>query len=171
MKKKVLILNGSPTKGGNTETLADSFKKGAEEAGHDVVKLNLDEYEIAPFRGMQQKADDFGKVLAELNSADVVVWATPFYWMQFTAQIKLVMDRMAFASENNFAGKEVVLLATAASPVEKMQETIVSYYQMCFVESVKWKDRGMVLAGGTPMPGAIAGTPYLEQAYELGKSI
>lgn len=169
--KKILILNGSPTKGGNTETLADFFKKGAEQAGNDVTKMNLDSYHIAPFRGMQQEEDDFSKVLAELNRAEVIVWASPVYWMQFSAQIKLVMDRMSFASENNFSGKEVVLLATAASSIEKIRETIVPYYKMCFVESLKWKDRGMVLAGGLAMPGSITDTSYLQQAYELGKNI
>ena len=171
MKKRVLVLNGSPTKGGNTEMLIDSFMKGASEAGNEVIKLNLDEMNIAPYKGMTQPADDFTKVLNELNEANVIVWASPFFWMQFTAQIKIVMDRMSFASENNFAGKETVLLATAASDVKKMQETIVPYYQMCFIDSMKWTDRGMILAGGTAIPGQIAGMAYLEQAYELGKSL
>ena len=34
MDKKVLIVSSSPRKGGNSETLAAAFAKGAREAGH-----------------------------------------------------------------------------------------------------------------------------------------
>ena len=36
MSKKVLIISSSPRKGGNSETLAAAFAKGAQEAGHQV---------------------------------------------------------------------------------------------------------------------------------------
>lgn len=39
MAKKVLILSGSPRKGGNSETLCDQFMKGAQEAGNEVEKI------------------------------------------------------------------------------------------------------------------------------------
>ena len=38
MSKKVLILSGSPRKGGNSDILCDEFAKGATEAGHNVEK-------------------------------------------------------------------------------------------------------------------------------------
>lgn len=34
MSKRVLIISSSPRKGGNSDTLCDQFKKGAEEAGN-----------------------------------------------------------------------------------------------------------------------------------------
>ena len=37
MRKKVLILSSSPRKGGNSETLAAAFAKGAREAGNHQV--------------------------------------------------------------------------------------------------------------------------------------
>ena len=39
MGKKVLILAGSPRKGGNSDLLCDEFARGAEEAGHKVEKI------------------------------------------------------------------------------------------------------------------------------------
>ena len=36
MSKNVLIISSSPRKGGNSDTLCDEFKKGAEEAGNRV---------------------------------------------------------------------------------------------------------------------------------------
>lgn len=171
MKKRVLVLNGSPTKNGNTDLLIQSFMKGVTEAGHDVVKIDIDDYHIEPFKGFVQQNDDFSKILDELNKANVVVWASPLYWMTFSAQIKLVMDRMSFSSQDNFAGKETAMLITAASPKDIIEKNIVPYYQMCFIDSMKWIDRGMVLAGGNGMSGQIKESSDLELAYQLGASI
>ena len=41
MSKKVLILSGSPRKGGNSDILCEQFQKGAEEAGNVVEKVDL----------------------------------------------------------------------------------------------------------------------------------
>ena len=42
MSKKIIILNGSPRKAGNTAALTAEFKKGAEEAGNTVTEFFLD---------------------------------------------------------------------------------------------------------------------------------
>ena len=41
MNKNVLIISASPRKGGNSDTLCDQFRKGAEEAGNRVDKIRL----------------------------------------------------------------------------------------------------------------------------------
>lgn len=46
MSKNVLILSASPRKGGNSDTLCDQFRKGAEEAGNRVDKIRLAELSI-----------------------------------------------------------------------------------------------------------------------------
>ena len=51
MTKKVLILSGSPRKGGNSDLLCDQFLKGAQEAGHEVEKIRICEKKIAPCMG------------------------------------------------------------------------------------------------------------------------
>ena len=38
MRKNVLIISSGPRKGGNSETLAASFAKGAQDAGNHVEK-------------------------------------------------------------------------------------------------------------------------------------
>ena len=43
MSKNVLIISSSPRKGSNSETLAASFAKGAEGAGHKVETVYLRE--------------------------------------------------------------------------------------------------------------------------------
>lgn len=41
MNKSVLIISTSPRKGGNSDTLAEEFAKGAREAGNQVEKIEL----------------------------------------------------------------------------------------------------------------------------------
>ena len=43
MSKKVLILSGSPRKGGNSDILCDEFMRGALEAGSTVEKIRIAE--------------------------------------------------------------------------------------------------------------------------------
>lgn len=46
MSKKIVILNGSPRKNGNTSALVNVFKIGAESAGHTVTEFCLDKMNI-----------------------------------------------------------------------------------------------------------------------------
>ncbi len=46
MSKNVLIISSSPRKGGNSDTLCNQFRKGAEEAGNPVDKIRLAEMKI-----------------------------------------------------------------------------------------------------------------------------
>lgn len=173
MSKKVLVLNGSPTVGGNTEGLAKNLVNGAKDAGHSTEIIRLSDLKIAPYTGFTQTVndDDMKQVADAIISADVVVLASPLYWMQFSAQMKTMMDRLSFDMKDKLSGKEVALLISAASPEDIIKKNIIPYYEMCFIESLGWKDRGMVLAGGVFAPGQVQSTPYANKAYELGKSL
>ena len=46
MGKKIVILNGSPRKAGNTAALTAEFTKGAKEAGNTVTEFFLDGMDI-----------------------------------------------------------------------------------------------------------------------------
>lgn len=111
------------------------------------------------------------QVAEAIIAADVVVLASPLYWMHFSAQLKTMMDRLGPGMKDVLAGKEAALLLCAASPEELIRKNVVPYYEMCFMESLGWKDRGVVAAGGVFGPGDVEKTPYAQQAYELGKSL
>lgn len=44
--KKVLILSGSPRRGGKSDLLCDEFLRGAQDAGNDVEKVFLGDKKI-----------------------------------------------------------------------------------------------------------------------------
>lgn len=51
--KKVLIISSSPRRHGNSDTLCDEFKKGAEESGNAVEKLFLADKKVGYCRGCE----------------------------------------------------------------------------------------------------------------------
>ncbi len=101
MSKKILILAGSPRKGGNSDLLCDEFARGAAEAGHTVEKLRVAEKNIGYCRacyacresGVCAIHDDMAEVLQKMIDADVLVLASPVYFYSISAQLKAVIDR------------------------------------------------------------------------------
>lgn len=47
--KSVLILSSSPRRGGNSEALCSQFMNGAQEAGHKLEMININDYDISYF--------------------------------------------------------------------------------------------------------------------------
>jgi multimeric flavodoxin WrbA len=104
--KRIMILNGSPNEAGNTMTLVRWVADAAREAGATVEIVdaaNLDCMvpgciacmgcrESEEFRCVHD--DEASDVIARIPSADVVVFATPVYFMGISAQLKRVIDRM-----------------------------------------------------------------------------
>ena len=122
MNKKVLILSSSPRKGGNSETLAAAFAKGALEAGNLVETVHLREKNYGFCRGCLacQKLghcvirDDAVEVTAKMHDADVLVFATPVYYYSVSGQLKTMLDRANPLYDTDYAFTKAYLLATAA---------------------------------------------------------
>ena len=133
MSKNVLIISASPRKGGNSDTLCDQFRKGAEEAGNRVDKIRLAELSIdycsacyaCKKIGHCVKQDDMEAVLSKMREADVIVLATPVYFFTMCAQMKTMIDRtLGGAGKAGLENKEFYLIATAADGKAAMERTI-----------------------------------------------
>lgn len=101
---KIVALNGSPRKGGNTDLLIGEFLAGAREAGAEGEVVYLDDLTIRPAAelGDVQKErvdlradDDCRSVLDKVIAADIVVIGSPVYWQGVTAQLKCFIDRFS----------------------------------------------------------------------------
>ena len=87
MSNKILILNGSPRKTGNTAALIRSFAEGAESAGNTVTEFFLDGMDLHGCKGCFGggrdpehpcvQRDDMDKIYPVYKEADVVVLASP----------------------------------------------------------------------------------------------
>ncbi len=181
MSKKIIILNGSPRKSGNTAALTAAFTKGAEEAENQVTEFFLDKMNIHGCKGCfgggknpdspcVQK-DDMDKIYPVYKEADIIVLATPLYYWTISGQLKCAFDRLFAVAEcdPNYCNpvKECALLMAAEG--NDFEETLYWYDRL--EKHLGWKNIGKVLCGGVMAVGDIKGRKELDDAYELGKSI
>lgn len=179
MSKKVLILSSSPRKGGNSETLAAAFAKGAAEVGNRVETVCLREKQYGFCKGCFACLklgncviqDDAVEIADKMHDADVLVFATPVYYYCVSGQLKTMLDRANPLFDTDYAFTKAYLLATAAEDApetfagtEKAVQGWVDCFPRCqLVETI--------FAGGVNDIGEIAGHPALERAYRAGKEI
>lgn len=176
---KILVITGSPRKNGNSNTLAESFIKGAQEKGHNIVRFdsafkNVHGCIACDKCGMNGNCvfdDDFTFVRDNIIDADMVVFATPIYYFAMSSQLRTVIDR--FYSVNtkisNTPKKTAILIAYADTSKVTVEPTIMHYKAM--TNYLGWTDLGQIVASGVWQQGAVNNTKFVQQAYELGKSL
>ena len=179
MSKNVMIISSSPRKGGNSETLAASFAKGAEEAGHKVETIYFREKNYGFCKGCLACLklghcvidDDAVEIAARMHDADVLVFATPVYYYSVSGQLKTMLDRANPLFDSDYAFTKAYLLATAAEDGEETVEGTVKAVQGWVDCFERCKLAGTVFAGGVNDVGDIAVHPALEKASQLGMEV
>jgi multimeric flavodoxin WrbA len=149
--KKLLILVGSPRKTGNSATLANAVKQGAEAAGSQVTLRHIDDYITNFLRDCRTCRLPNGECAIEDNfktlffddflSADGVVFCSPIYWYGLSAQTKAFFDRT---------------FCFYAASYPKSAEVI---------NQMMHKRIGLVLASEETYPGASLGIVHQIQEY------
>lgn len=176
--KKVLILSGSPRKGGNSDTLCDEFMKGAIEAGCEVEKVFIADKNIGYCNacyackdtGICAIKDDMPEILQKMLNANIIVLSSPVYFYSISAQLKTVIDRTV-ARWTEFKNKEFYYIMTAAEDAPKTMDCTLEClrgFAICLEDS---NEMGIVYAKGVYEYGKINNTPFLQQAYEMGKRV
>lgn len=179
--KKILVITGSIRKNGNSGKLADAFIEGAQEAGHQVERIDSAFLNVKGcvvcnncFKNGIPCAlgDDFNLVAPKIEEADVVVFATPIYWFSFPAKIKAVIDKLyAFCvAKTDIAGKESILLTCGEATEAVTADGIMSSYHL-IVDYLKWKNAGEICVLGVSDSNDIDGAKELEKARALGVSL
>ena len=180
MSKRILVLSTSPRIGGNSETLADVFIKGAEEAGHETKKICLYDKKIEFCKGCLGcqttgkciLRDDAERIIAQMKAMAVLVFATPIYFYEMSGQMKTLLDRTnpLFPAEYEF--RDIYLLATSADEEESSMEAAVKGLEgwiSCFEKS---RLAGVVRGTGADKKGAIEECgEALSAAYEMGRNV
>lgn len=176
---KITMMFGSPHLSGTTNVLAERFIRGAQEAGHEVTRLDLGRMKIGPCMacnycsrtksGCIQK-DDMPQVEQAVREAELVVFVTPLYYYGMSAQLKAAIDRFySFTSSLRSQPKQAVLLAACADG-EGGMDALIAHYEV-LTRYLRWQDSGRVLAYGCWTKEDLEKTEYPQQAYELGKRI
>jgi multimeric flavodoxin WrbA len=100
---KILALNGSFRKNGNTEILLKQALMGAESERASVEILRLTDYKIGPCRGCglclfrenvcQVQDDDVPFIFSKVDECDGMILGSPCYFLELTAVVKQLIDR------------------------------------------------------------------------------
>ena len=177
--KNVLILSGSPRKGGNSDILCDEFERGAVESGNSVEKIRISEKNIGYCRGCYYCTDhggncvindDMPELMQKIINADVIVLASPVYFYSIDAQLKAVIDRTV-ARWTEVKDKEFYYIVTCADDQrDSVQTTLDCFrgYAACVEGAV---EKGVVYGIGTYEKGEVIGTEAMDDAYDFGRNV
>jgi len=180
---KVVAINGSPKKEGNTALLINKVLEGAKSNGAEVVKYNIDTMDIHGCKGCMHcrsefkcsQKDEMTQIYEELKKADVLILGSPIYMWQVTGQMKCFMDRLYPIINADFSPRlsniKTATLYVHANPDEKLfvpyiehTNTMLNFLGLNVVDSI--------VKGGVGAPGDILNYPEtLEKAYAIGKKL
>ena len=159
MAKKVLIISSSPRKGGNSDMLCDEFVKGALETGNEVEKIFL-----------KEKAIHAAEIVEKMIAADVIVMATPVYFYTMCGQMKIMIDRCC-ARYTEITNKEFYFIIAAAENDKGMMERTIDGFRGFLDCLENPQEKGVIYGIGAWKVGEIKDTPYMQEAYEMGKMV
>lgn len=113
---KILFVNGSPNKKGNTAQLAATLLEGKE-----YETLNLVDYRINVY-GQKLPGDQLDEVLAKIKGADVLVIGSPLYWHNICGSVRTLLDRFYGPVESGSLKGKLFFLFQGAAPEKWMLE-------------------------------------------------
>lgn len=118
MKTKILFINASENRDGNTSHMAKSLLG---DTPYD--QLNLVDYRVDSL-GQNFEGDQFDVVLKAMQQADIIVIGTPVYWHTMSGSLKNVIDRMYTVRNNaNLTGKQMYFITQGTAPTpESIQQ-------------------------------------------------
>lgn len=177
---KIVMLTGSPHKQGTSALLADEFIAGAESKGHTVVRFDTAFENVNPCRacyycdkhnGECIQHDAMEKILPEILSADMIVFVTPLYYFNMTAQLKTVIDRlMPQRVALRKHPMKSAMLVTCGSNTEWNMDAVMAQYKI-LQQYLPWEDQGVVLAKNVFRREDIEKTNYPAEAKKLGERL
>lgn len=176
---KIVVLMGSPRKGGNTDLLARAFAEGAS-AKHEIELISITDFKINPCIGCNAcfsredhscfQKDDMAKIYEKMKQADTLVIASPVYFYGLSAQLKALVDRFHNPIRNDFPLKRLGLLLVGADTLPTLFDPILLQYKMT-LEYFHLESIGTVLVRGAKDKGDVRKTDGLKQARALGEKL
>jgi multimeric flavodoxin WrbA len=140
-----LAVNGSPRKGGNTETLLKEVLGELDNEGWETELIKIGGTDIRGCLACSvcfkkknnqcvQSKDGFNEIYAKMLKADAMILGSPVYFAAVGADLKALIERagyVAFANNHAFAGKiGAAVVAVRRGGATHTYDTINHMYQM-----------------------------------------
>jgi len=183
--KRVLILTASPRNNGNSTILALKAAEGVNDIGGEADVAPIGNLRIAPCnacdicRDKPEQGcvikDDMQPLYQKIKDSQGIIFATPVYWFNVSAQMKLFIDRTYAINDGGnyaFSGKDVGVILTYEDEdifVSGGINALRSFQDICAY--VKANLVGMVYGSAGKAGDVQTNGKLLQKAYDLGRKI
>lgn len=177
--KNVVIISSSPRAGGNSETLANEFARGARDAGNSVEVIRLRDYNLkycigcyaCKNSGQCFQNDGMNEISQKLLKADVIVFATPVYYYSMSGQLKVFIDRLVPIYTKIRA--DIYLIASQWDTSEEIMENTFNSIRGCTQDCFEnCEEKGVIYGVGLEKVGDASKHPsLLAESYNMGKNV
>ena len=132
--KKILILDGSTRKQGNTSILLQHFIEGAKNNTENIEQVQAKSIDIKYCNGCLRcnlikrcsiRDDDWGDLSEKIDEADVLVFASPIYFHYVSAPLKNIIDRF-----RSFVHVQITETGLIHTPFKKWNKDFVLLLSM-----------------------------------------
>jgi multimeric flavodoxin WrbA len=136
---KIIAINGSPKKDGNTATLMRWIIKGCEKEGAEVEWIDIINQNILYCRGCHGCLrtgkcvieDDLHEIFKKLNEADGIIIGSPVYSGQATAPLRAFIDRLTLLklySDILNSAKTIGVTTSGIAPTHKLAKELANFF-------------------------------------------
>lgn len=180
-KLAILVLNGSPRVGGNTDVVLDYLKNLAPE-NNDWIHLKLGKLKIFPCTACDMcwnpdpcvLKDDMSKIYDVLPEASLIIFASPIYWWNVTSYMKIAIDRLyplaSSKSPINLSGRKAAVVLVFADDDPTTVDSANIMFDRIF-DYLKLKDVGRLILPGLWSKGEAKNPKILEKINDFSKKI
>lgn len=181
---KILGVEGSPRRNGNTEKLVKTILESAAGNGHETKFYKLADMNVSPClgcigcreTGVCVIKDDMQQLYDEIQASNAIVIGSPVYMWQVSAQTKMFLDRLVpfvtpdFSSRLN-GEKAIVLAFTQGNPDPQSFKPYFDYLEK-MLSFLHFQVKGTVVAPGTrEKDDVLQRSDALRNAQEMGRSL
>ncbi len=183
---KVLALNGSPRKRGNTASLMQKILDGAKSNGHEVEMVHVYDLElkgcIACKACKDEKVnfcvikDGLQDIYPKIVEADVIILGSPIYIGHVTGPMKTLIDRFYTFGRKDYTvrflpGKKFITVVTSGAPNETYR-SVEEFLQSWLSRFFKMEKSSSMLVGSMINPDdAQNNEELMEEALRIGKTL
>lgn len=152
----ILILNGSPRRNGNTVAMIEAFVEGAKKKEHQVTVIDVCKKEIAGCLGCEychtkgngtcKIKDDMQEIYKALESAELLVIASPIYYFGYSGQLQCAIHRTYAIGIPRKLKKSILILSSGSNNV---YDGAIYEYRKSFLEYMNLQDMGIYTTYGS----------------------
>jgi len=186
---KVLAINGSPRKTGNTSTIIKAILEGAKSTGAETTEVRLHDINMKGCMGCLScrtkpgvcaQKDDLTSFLEAMKTCDGLVIGCPIYMYRISGQMKCFVDRCysLYISRENGGydsavppGKTYALVVSQGAPDPDQYSRSIRWLGGMVGSGFGMKEVGRIIHSNSNLEPAKENKELLEKAYQMGRRL